>query len=156
MTERSDSDDECYFAETYTPALLAQASQLISAEFHVIVQNNGFTISDWRVLSTLSSGKPMSIGELAQISVTKQSTVTRLLDRLEAQGYVKRLPHESDRRITLITATPRGKRMTASLIAEAKAHEELVLAPLGKKKSDELRATLRLLIKLHRTPQTPI
>ncbi|CAB3664724.1 hypothetical protein LMG3441_00752 [Achromobacter kerstersii] len=156
MTERSDSDDKCYFAETYTPALLAQASQLISAEFHVIVQNNGFTISDWRVLSTLSSGKPMSIGELAQISVTKQSTVTRLLDRLESQGYVKRLPHASDRRITLITATPRGKRMTASLITEAKAHEDIVLAPLGKEKSDELRATLRLLIKLHRTPQTPI
>jgi DNA-binding MarR family transcriptional regulator len=57
----------------------------------VIVQAAGFEVSDWRVLSTLSDGKPISIGRLAQISVTKQPTVTRLLDRMEAQGYVKRI-----------------------------------------------------------------
>ncbi|EYS86096.1 MarR family transcriptional regulator [Cupriavidus sp. SK-4] len=142
------ADDD--FVDNYTPALLAQASQLISGEFHVIVQANGFTISDWRVLSTLSGGKPISIGELAQISVTKQPTVTRLLDRMEAQGYVKRIPHETDRRITLVRITARGQKLTSTLIAQARAHEDHVLAPLGKKKADELRATLKLLIHLHR------
>jgi len=142
------ADDD--FVDNYTPALLAQASQLISGEFHVIVQANGFTISDWRVLSTLSGGKPISIGELAQVSVTKQPTVTRLLDRMEAQGYVKRIPHETDRRITLVRITPRGQKLTSTLIAQARAHEDHVLAPLGKKKADELRATLKLLIHLHR------
>jgi DNA-binding MarR family transcriptional regulator len=82
--------------------------------------------------------------------VTKQPTVTRLLDRMEAQGYVKRIPHETDRRITLVRITPRGQKLTSTLIAQARAHEDHVLAPLGKKKADELRATLKLLIHLHR------
>lgn len=150
MNPRSDTAEDD-FVDNYTPGLLAQASQLISGEFHAIVQANGFTISDWRVLATLSGGKSISIGELAQISVTKQPTVTRLLDRMEAQGYVKRIPHETDRRITLVRITPRGQKLTSDLIAQALVHEAEVLAPLGKKKADELRATLKLLIQLHRS-----
>ncbi|MBP0631131.1 MULTISPECIES: MarR family winged helix-turn-helix transcriptional regulator [unclassified Cupriavidus] len=150
MNSRSDTAEDD-FVDNYTPGLLAQASQLISGEFHAIVQANGFTISDWRVLATLSGGKSISIGELAQISVTKQPTVTRLLDRMEAQGYVKRIPHETDRRITLVRITPRGQKLTSDLIAQALLHEAEVLAPLGKKKADELRATLKLLIQLHRS-----
>jgi DNA-binding MarR family transcriptional regulator len=84
--------------------------------------------------------------------VTKQPTVTRLLDRMEAQGYVKRVPHETDRRVTLIRITPRGQKLVLALIEQAKAHEEQVLAPLGKEKAEELKATLRLLIDLHRPP----
>jgi DNA-binding MarR family transcriptional regulator len=140
------------FVDDYTPALLAQVSQLISGEFHVIVQASGFEVSDWRVLCTLADGKAISIGRLAQISVTKQPTVTRLLDRMEGQGYVKRIPHETDRRVTLVRITPRGQQLVASLMEQAKAHEEQVLAPLGKKKAEELKATLRLLIELHRPP----
>jgi DNA-binding MarR family transcriptional regulator len=140
------------FVDSYTPALLAQVSQLISGEFHVIVQASGFEVSDWRVLSTLSDGKAVSIGHLAQVSVTKQPTVTRLLDRMEAQGYVKRIPHESDRRITLVRITPRGQKLVSTLMEQAKAHEDQVLAPLGKEKAEELKATLRLLIELHRPP----
>jgi len=140
------------FVDSYTPALLAQVSQLISGEFHVIVQSSGFEVSDWRVLSTLSDGKAISIGQLAQVSVTKQPTVTRLLDRMEAQGYVKRIPHETDRRVTLVRITPRGQKLVSALIAQARSHEEQVLAPLGKEKAEELKATLRLLIELHRSP----
>ena len=138
------------FVDSYTPALLAQVSQLISGEFHVIVQAAGFEISDWRVLSTLSDGKAMSIGRLAQISVTKQPTVTRLLDRMEAQGYVKRIPSETDRRVTLVRITPPGQKLVSELIVQAKLHEDQVLAPLGAEKAEELKATLRMLIELHR------
>ncbi|MCP3710805.1 MarR family transcriptional regulator [Paraburkholderia sp. CNPSo 3274] len=140
------------FVDNYTPALLAQVSQLISGEFHVIVQAAGFEVSDWRVLSTLSEGKAISIGQLAQVSVTKQPTVTRLLDRMEAQGYVKRIPHETDRRITLVRITPQGQKLVSALIKQARAHEERVLAPLGNAKAEELKATLRLLLDLHRPP----
>lgn len=147
---RMSESQHCSFVDDYTPALLAQASQLISGEFHAIVIKSGFTVSDWRVLSTLSGGRVMSIGELAQVSVTKQPTVTRLLDRMEAQGYVKRIPHETDRRVTMIKITASGQKLTSKLIDQAKAHEAEVLAPLGKQKAELLRATLKTLIELHR------
>lgn len=138
------------FVDAYLPALLAQASQLISNEFHAIVQANGLSVLEWRVLATLADSGPITIGQLAQQSVSKQPTVTRLLDRMEQQGYVERLSAAKDRRLTLVRMTRAGEKMIAGLIREAHAHEASVLEPLGAKRSKELKKVLRELIALHR------
>jgi DNA-binding MarR family transcriptional regulator len=105
---KKDMAEAAHFVDDYLPALLAQATNLISGEFHRVVRANGFTVSEWRVLATLAGGEPLSIGRLAEITVTKQPTLTRLLDRMEARGEFKRIPHGEDRRITLVGITPTG------------------------------------------------
>ena len=137
------------FVDDYLPALLAQASQLISSEFHVVARQHGLSVSEWRVLATLSGGAAISIGQLAQISVTKQPTVTRLLDRMEAKNQVERLPHDSDRRVTLVRITRTGARTVAKLIELAREHEHRVLEPFGLARAEELKNTLRRMIELH-------
>ena len=74
------------FVADYLAALLAQASHLISSEFHKVVRKNGLSISEWRVLASLADSEPVSIGRLAELALTKQPTVTRLLDRMEARA----------------------------------------------------------------------
>uniref|UniRef100_C5CLB4 Transcriptional regulator, MarR family n=1 Tax=Variovorax paradoxus (strain S110) TaxID=543728 RepID=C5CLB4_VARPS len=142
------------FVGAYLPALLAQASHLISTEFHAIVQANGLSVLEWRVLATLADSGPINIGQLAQQSVSKQPTVTRLLDRMEQQGYVERLSAAKDRRLTMVRMTRAGDKMIAGLIREAHAHEASVLEPLGAKRSKELKKVLRELIALHRPALT--
>jgi len=144
-----DPADAPAFVDDYLPALLAQASHLISSEFHVVARRQGFSVSDWRVLATLAGGKPISIGKLAQVAVIKQPTVTRLLDRMEAKGQVERLPHDSDRRVTLVRITPAGARTVAKLMVLAREHEHRVLEPFGLARAEELKATLRRMIELH-------
>jgi DNA-binding MarR family transcriptional regulator len=137
------------FVDDYLPALLAQASHLISGEFHRIVTAKGFTVSDWRVLASLDGAEPMSIGALARLTTMKQPTLTRVLDRLEARGQVRRISHETDRRITLIAITPAGDKLVSGLIDLAKEHEHRVLQPFGIARSNELKKTLRQMIEMH-------
>lgn len=137
------------FVDTYLAALLAQASHLISSEFHAVVRQHGLAISEWRVLATLADGPPISVGRLAQTAVTKQPTVTRLLDRLHLRGHIRRLAHGNDRRVTLVGITPAGKRVVARLIALAREHEEKVLSPFEPSRSDTLKSTLRRIIEHH-------
>jgi len=144
------ADAEPRFVENYLAALLAQASHLISSEFHEVVRKHGFSVSEWRVLASLADGNPTSIGQLAQVAVTKQPTLTRLLDRMEVKQQVERLPHESDRRITLVQITPLGRRTVAKLIDLARKHEARVLEPFGLTRAEELKTTLRRIIELHR------
>ena len=92
----------------------------------------------------------MSIGQLAELAVIKQPTVTRLLDRMEASGHVKRLAHDADRRVTLVTITPAGSKLVAGLIPMARQHERRVLEPFGAKRAAELKSTLIQLIELHK------
>jgi DNA-binding MarR family transcriptional regulator len=138
------------FVDDYLPALLAQASKLISTEFHREVQMAGFSVTEWRILASLTGQPGISIGGLAQISVSKQPTVTRLLDRMEARGYVERFAHGTDRRVTMVRITEAGKTIVASLIQKAKEHERRVLQPFGLKRAEALKVTLRRIIELHR------
>lgn len=137
------------FVEGYLPALLARASQLISGEFHQVAREHGFSISEWRVMASLANGNLISIGDLAQLTVTKQPTITRLLDRMESKGQVERVPHPSDRRITLVHITPEGARTIRHLIELAREHEHRVLEPFGLARAEELKKTLHQIIKLH-------
>ncbi len=139
MVELLEDDEPVLpFVDDYLAALLAQASKLISTEFHAVVQAAGFSVSEWRILASLIGSPGISTGGLAQLSVSKQPTVTRLLDRMEAKGYVERFAHESDRRITLVRITPAGQTIVADLIEQAKEHERRVLAPIGLKRAEAL------------------
>jgi DNA-binding MarR family transcriptional regulator len=140
------------FVDGYLAALLAQASHLISSEFHEVVREHGLSVSEWRVLASLAGGKPVSIGQLAQAAVTKQPTLTRLLDRMAARGQVERLGHDGDRRVTLVRITATGSRTVSRLIALAREHEQRVLEPFGLMRAEELKTTLRRIIELHCEP----
>lgn len=147
--EATDPIDAPLFVDDYLPALLARASELISSEFHVVARKQGFSVTEWRVMATLAGGTPMSIGQLAQVTVTKQPTVTRLLDRMESIGHVQRLPHDSDRRITLVRITDSGVHKVEHLMALAREHEARLMQPFGLQRSEELKNTLRQMIALH-------
>ncbi|CAN5514583.1 MarR family transcriptional regulator [soil metagenome] len=140
------------FVDDYFAALLAQASQLISAEFHKVVVGSGLSVPEWRMLATLAGGRSMSLGRLAQISVTKQPTVSRLLDRMEQRAYVERVADEEDRRITRVRITPQGQQVVSTLIEQARKHEKKVLSALDMEQAQQLKATLQRIIELHRPP----
>ena len=103
-------------------------------------------------MASLAGGSPVSIGRLAAVTLTKQPTLTRLLDRMEQRGEVERLAHRSDRRITLVRITAQGSRTVRRLMDLARAHEMRVLEPFGLARAEQLKDTLRRMIELHRTP----
>jgi DNA-binding MarR family transcriptional regulator len=134
------------FVANYFPAMMNRASHLIAAEFHRVAQSHGFSVTEWRVMGALAEGKVYSTGELAELTLTKQPTLTRVLARMEARGEVARQDAPGDKRITLARLTPRGAKVAAKLVALAKAHEEQVLAQLGAAPAAELKRALRELI----------
>lgn len=150
--ERKDSRALDRFVDDYLPALLAQASLLISGEFHEVVRQHGLATSEWRVLASLADGRAVSTGRLAQLVLGKQPTVTRQLDRMESKGFVQRTDDDGDRRITLVSITPAGQKVVARLIPLAREHEDRVLKPFGLKRAQDLKDALRRMIEIHRPP----
>ena len=49
-------------------------------------------IPQWRVMATLSDSSGMSLSELSELTLINQPTVTRLVQRLEAQGFLRKTP----------------------------------------------------------------
>ncbi|PHM45022.1 MarR family transcriptional regulator [Xenorhabdus mauleonii] len=142
--------DSKVFVDNYLPALLGQAWMLVSSEFHDIVEAQGLSVLEWRVLSTLAGSGAINISLLAQKTVSKQPTITRVLQRLESQGYVERFSNGGgDRRVTLVRLTEVGLQTVTGLLSKAESHEKSVLEPLGSGKSELLKEVLQELIKRH-------
>ena len=62
-------------------------------------------------LYVLSVDGPRSMSDLAETLACDASSVTGLIDRLEARGLVSRHSVPSDRRMRMLTLTPAGARM---------------------------------------------
>ena len=135
------------FVDSYLPYLLARASFSISSEFHAQVEAAGFTVSEWRILASLSGVKQRTVGELADIVLAKQPTVTKMVLRMASEELVRRNPCTQDKRQAWVSITPKGKKMVMPLLKKAALHEKKVLATLGASQSHSLKSILQNLIR---------
>jgi DNA-binding MarR family transcriptional regulator len=71
----------------------------------------GLTPNDSRALASLDLHRGRTMGSLAEEWKSDASTVTWIVDRLEARGLVQRKPHPTDRRARLVVLTPAGARL---------------------------------------------
>ncbi|MEO8888962.1 MAG: MarR family transcriptional regulator [Jatrophihabitantaceae bacterium] len=98
------------------PAMLALRRLITSGEQfrHAVAAHFGMGLSETVAMSHLSIAGPMSPRELATRVGLTPSTVTSLLDRLEAAGLALRVPHPSDRRKSVVSLTDEGRDMLVS------------------------------------------
>ena len=137
------------FIDGYLAYLLARASHLISAEFHVVVRRSRLPVLQWRVLATLADGQRLSVGEVAAIILVPQSTLTRVAERMVQSGLLLRADDAQDRRITRIRLSAKGLKLAGRLVQQARAHEAAVVAALGEADARTLKRLLRTLIEQH-------
>jgi DNA-binding MarR family transcriptional regulator len=135
------------FVDSYLPYLLARASFSISSEFHAQVEAAGFTVSEWRILASLSGVKQRTVGELADIVLAKQPTVTKMVLRMADQGLVMRTACTQDKRQAWVSLTLKGKKRVTPLLKKAALHEKNVLSSLGEPQSQALKSILQKLFK---------
>src|SRR5262245_53835215 len=64
-------------------------------------------------LATIAREGPITLGDLATHEHVAPPSITKPVDRLVAEGLVARTPAEHDRRVTLVTTTPAGRRRLA-------------------------------------------
>ncbi len=133
------------FIDHYLGDLLGQANHALFKDFAAVVRDAGLRGIEWRVLATLHDSPPLAISVLAQEVLSKQPTVTKLVQRMVGQGWVALLLDPDDHRRTLVTVTPAGRGLVSPLVEVARRHEASVLGALSQV---EKRALRKLLAKL--------
>lgn len=133
-----------------TPMKLAtsimRVQQLILAELDAALKPHGITFARYEVLVLISfsaeGSLPLSkIGERLMVHPT---SVTNAIDRLEAQGLVRRLPDEADRRRTFAELTHDGKDVLAAS-TKALMAIDFAIDGLSAKQQDQTYDLLRTL-----------
>lgn len=94
---------------------LRRASRAMTQLFDAHFEEIGLKATQFTVLSALawSENKPMPIGELAEMLVLDQSSLSRNLAVLERLGFIKLEPSATDRRERIVSLTRNGKATLA-------------------------------------------
>ncbi|WP_242649599.1 MarR family winged helix-turn-helix transcriptional regulator [Alkaliphilus oremlandii] len=102
------------------------SSKIICDAFSERVMKLGVTRVQWIALYYLGREESISQKELAERMNVKESSIARLLDRMERDGLVERIKNESDKRITNLRLTDRGKEYRIKLLPEGEKFEQLL------------------------------
>lgn len=76
----------------------------------IVVTRLGINRTDGRCLDVLEQRGPLTAGELARETGLTSGAMTSLLDRLEHLGYLRRVPHQTDRRRVVVELTAKARR----------------------------------------------
>ena len=136
------------FVHGYLGYLLGQANHAVYKDFDLRVRKAGLSGIEWRVLASVHDGPALPVSELAADILSKQPTVTKLVQRMASLGTVELLADVQDQRRTLVQITPTGQKLVKPLIQAAKTHEASVLTALDATDTIALKELLCRLVAL--------
>jgi len=122
---------------------LVRAYQAFEAYAIPDIRRHGLGAAEFDVLATLGNTEGMTFKELGRRTLIYKTTLTGVVDRLEAAGYVRRRPSGEDRRCTLAELTPDGQRLFGEIFPAHVAHLAARLDGLGRGGIADTIASLR-------------
>ncbi|MGO4704793.1 MarR family winged helix-turn-helix transcriptional regulator [Microvirga sp. 2MCAF38] len=118
----------------------------VKALIEAALKDAGFPSLDWYgVLLHLKRAEEgcLSPREIEYSLLFEQYNLSRLLDRMEAEGLVKRIPYPGDKRRQLIAITTAGRKLQERMwVTYGGAIEQFVGTRLSKGEADQLAALL--------------
>lgn len=124
-------------------ALLRTADQ-VQARVAEKLKPHGLSPTQYNALRILrgAGAEGLACSEVGERMINRDPDITRLLDRLERRGLVKRCRERSDRRVIKAGITPGGLKLLECLDQPMEKFQRTLLGHLGKRR---LRELIRLL-----------
>ena len=124
MPEQAQTDRLAY--------LIAKLHRFVNNGLESRLQEQGFSVEQWRVLETLSHRDGCPMGELANAVLMNHPALTKMIDRMVSSGLVHRAPDPADQRRVLVYGTERGivaMQKLRSVVAEYEGGLNRLLDP---------------------------
>jgi MarR family 2-MHQ and catechol resistance regulon transcriptional repressor len=123
---------------------LSRASATFSKLSAANIKSFGLTVPQFSVLECLGHLGPLTLGILSKKMLVCSGNTTVVVDNLEKESLVERLPSKEDRRAILVRLTPKGKKLFEEIFIKHAGHivkavsvlsenEQILLSQLLKK-----------------------
>ena len=124
---------------------MLRTTEALTHHFGQVMKNEELTSAQYNVLRILR-GAPEGLpcGEIGNRMVTRDSDITRLLDRLEKRALISRCRESKDRRTVSTRITQKGLELLAQLDEPIRSAHRKFLGHLGIERLNVLADLLRL------------
>ena len=128
--------------DDFIGVVIADVARLLRTAFDRRVRRLGITRAQWLVLTRLHRHPGASQSELADMMEVERASAGRMIDRLEANGWVERRAQDGDRRVKRVYLTAEAERVHRRIWRVAEETVEDALADLSAREAAQLRALL--------------
>ncbi|WP_414439742.1 MarR family winged helix-turn-helix transcriptional regulator [Burkholderia sp. 22PA0106] len=125
--------------------LVARTGSRMGNAFSRALKPYGLSLTEWRVCASLGHIPHQRLSELVVRACVDMSALSRIVDRLIAQGLVSRERNEEDGRAVRLALTEPGAALTREVAALAKEYETIALSAFTKTDIQTLRNLLNRL-----------
>lgn len=126
---------------------IARTAEYLAGAISTILKASDLTVTQYNVLRILRGAgeEGLTCGEISERMVTKESDVTRLLDRVEARSFISRERPATNRRIVIARITDEGLSVLEELDAPVDELNRGLVGHLGEEKQRTLNELLEAL-----------
>ena len=147
-----------YTAETFVPKeaigyLITRTKTALWERADEILAPLDLTLSQWVIIANLVNSTMTTPAEICKAISYDPGAMTRLLDRLEKKGFIRRVRHVSDRRSVTLELTRAGRDLYPKLLKRLVAGYNDILTGFTAAEVRQLESMLkRLLVNLGAAP----
>ena len=122
----------------YLAHLVAQANRRLNKALSA----EGVPLDQWRILRVLYEAGGMTMRALADAVTLNRPTMTKIVDKLVANGLAYRVPDPDDRRKVRIFLSDQGKALYQQQNQRVSSHQETVEDHYGTEETRQLKEML--------------
>jgi DNA-binding MarR family transcriptional regulator len=128
--------------DDFLPYLLNRIVNRLNMALAEDLKTIGATVPEYRVLAVLMARDGRSVNELSVYTVIEQSTLSKLLLRMESSGLIARHNDASDGRVVNVYLTDAGRAVFAKVLPGALDHYRTAIRGLDETERASLVRTL--------------
>ena len=122
--------------------VLADAHRALNLKLEQQLKAHNVQVGQWRVLEVLSDNQSRSMGELAELVAMNHPALTKLMDRMVAQGLVMRGLEPTDNRRVIVMITDAGKALCQKIQVQTEQLDAKLVTQIGAERAEILRTML--------------
>ncbi|MGZ2259362.1 MarR family winged helix-turn-helix transcriptional regulator [Roseobacter sp. A03A-229] len=132
--------------DSYISYALAAAHRKLHVELSQKLKALNVQVETWRVLQSLRASEGITMRELAEVVLMNPPTLTKLVDRMVADGLVQRQLSPEDQRRVQLALTDLGISLSDKIVLHVEEQNDRIIETIGSEKAKLLREALDTLI----------
>jgi DNA-binding MarR family transcriptional regulator len=142
--------------ESHLGYWLRRVSNTVSGEFARSLYARQASVAEWVLLRHLYERERATPGELAEALTMTRGAISKIIDKLQAKGWIRSKVNPEDNRGQLLSLTPVGRRNLPELAEIADQNDEQFFACLDADERAALKTLLSKLAEHHQIRNVPV
>lgn len=120
------------------------------SEYFIFLKSTGISMQQAYALTYLHYNAPSKISEICDHMMVSAAAASQMVDRLEKQNLVTRIPDPGDRRVRNVVLSEQGEHFVLQSIKARRNWVKDVPADLSEDQLEQISSALQLLITVYR------